>query len=137
MTRCKLVAVMLLGGAGGAAAQAPGDFLYSGSAHHALATGPGTWCAIDEGVALFRRVGSGPLRIGLTPISVATTTNTTQTFYTLVGQHRLVFASPTAGTVYFDNALAAYPAGIKAPTFSNYVQNFNATSDLISLAFKI
>jgi hypothetical protein len=116
-------------------AQAP-DVLFRGTARAALAHGTGGWCAVELGPSLFQRNSAKKALISFPALHYTLTTLTGGTYYTLSGQARMSFTTPTRGTLQFDEP-TSYPSDVRVPDFTEYSETYNPTKGSLIVRFRV
>jgi hypothetical protein len=129
------IVLALIGVVSPGAAQVQGT-LFQGTVRPKLAQAVGAWCATEVGPTSFRRINTQRALMSFPALHYTLPTAWGATYYTLSGEARLIFSSPTAGTLRFDEP-KAYPNDVLRPTFSNYSETYKAGSGMLVVKFNI
>jgi hypothetical protein len=130
---CLFVVVALaLGSPGPARAQPfPPDKLLGGEVKLAVgATQFGGSCYVNRGNSQFQRNGAG------TKAVISFDEIVDSAIWELRGQAVMTFATATSGTLRF-KAASTVPAAIREPSFVNYTQTYNTTTQVLVVTFSI
>ncbi len=126
------VVAIALGLPGPALAQPfPPDKLLGGDVKLAVgATQFGGSCYVNRGNSQFQRNGAG------TKAVISFDEIVDSRIWDLRGQAVMTFATATTGKIRFKQA-SEIPAAVRDPTFMNYTQTYNATSQELVVTFSI
>jgi hypothetical protein len=126
------VVAIALGSPGPARAQPfPPDKLLGGEVKLAVgATQFGGSCYVNRGNSQFQRNGAG------TKAVISFDEIVDSAIWELRGQAVMTFATATSGTLRFKEA-STVPAAIREPSFVNYTQTYNTTSQQLIVTFSI
>lgn len=127
-----VVAAIALGSPGPARAQPfPPDKLLGGEVKLAVgATQFGGSCYVNRGNSQFQRNGAG------TKAVISFDEIVDSRFWELRGQAVLTFTTATSGTLRFKET-STVPTAIREPSFTNYTQTYNTTSQKLVVTFSI
>jgi hypothetical protein len=108
--------------------------LVGGQVRAALAYGSGlSWCLVDKGNTEFQINQNNTIAvISFTEIIYFDGS----TYYNLNGQTILTFNSGTDGIIKFKQT-PTYPGPVHAPTFTNFAQTYNASTDQLTISLNV
>jgi hypothetical protein len=108
--------------------------LVGGQVRATLAYGSGlSWCLVDKGNTEFQ-INQSNTKAVISFTDVIYFDGST--YYNLNGQTILTFNGATDGIIKFKQT-PTYPGPVHTPTFTNFVQTYNASTDQIIISFSV
>ena len=108
--------------------------LVGGQVRAALAYGSGSsWCLVDKGNTEFQ-INQSNTKAVISFTEVIYFDGST--YYNLNGQSLLTFNDGTDGIIKFKQT-PTYPGPVHIPTFTNFTQTYNASTDQLIISFSV